>query len=118
MPSQGSSSVRICSRTAFGPISSNPLSREVSTPSATSIKFAPEVTSRPVDKRDMESVRETMSTSGRFSEEEEEVEVVVSCEDLQSALAAEDSVRIARQYDLEVVAPYDQRGRTLLQTIT
>ena len=46
-------------------------------------------------------------TSGHFSEEEEEDEVAVSCEDLQSTLTAEDSVRIARQYDLEVVTPYE-----------
>ena len=49
-------------------------------------------------------MRETVSTSGRFSKEDE---VAVNYKDLQSAITVEDSVRIARQYDLEVVVPYE-----------
>ena len=107
MSSQGSSSVRIYSGTAFAPMSSDPLSREVSTPSASSTESAPKVASHPVDRRVAEPVRETTSTSDHFSEEEEKDEVAVSCEDLQSALTAQDSMRIARQYGLEVVVPYE-----------
>ena len=73
-------------------------------PSASSTEFISEVASRPADKRATELVHETTSTSGRFNEEEEEDKVTVS--DLQSVVTAEDSVRIARQYDLEVVVPY------------
>ena len=113
MSSQGNNSIRIYSGAAFSPMVSDPLSREVSMPSASSIKSTPEVTSRPANRRATEPVHETTSTSGYFSEEEEEDEVVVSCEDLQSALTVEDSVRIARQYDLEVVAPYElERSHT------
>ena len=50
---------------------------------------------------------ETVSASGYFGEEEEEDEVEVSCEDLQFALTVKDSVRITRQYDLEVIVPYE-----------
>ena len=32
---------------------------------------------------------------------------MVSCEDLQSSLTPEDCTRIARQYGLEVIAPYE-----------
>ena len=78
MSSQGSNSVRIYSGTTFAPMSGNPLSKEVSTPSASST----EVISRPVDRMVVEPVRETTSISGRFSEKEEEDEVVVSCDDL------------------------------------
>ena len=107
MSSQGSSSVRIYSRAIFAPMAGDPLSREVSTPSASSTESAPEVVSCPGDKRAIEPVCETTSTSCRFSEEEEEDEVAVSCEDFQSTLTTEDFVRIVRQYDLEVVAPYE-----------
>ena len=107
MSSQGSCSVRICSGAAFAPMSGDPLSREVSTSSASSTESAPEVASRPADRRAAEPTRETTSTSDHFSEEEEKNEVAVSCEDLQSALTAKDSIRIARKYDLEVVAPYE-----------
>ena len=50
-------------------------------PSAYSTEFVPELASRPVDRRAVEPTRKTMSTSGRHGEEEDE-EVMVSCEDL------------------------------------
>ena len=78
MSSQGSSNVRICSGAAFAPMSNDPLSREVSTPSASSTESAPEVASHPVDRWVAEPVYETTSTSGHFSEEKEEDEVAVS----------------------------------------
>ena len=87
-------------------MSSDLLFREVSTPSASSTESTPEVAWHPVNIRATEPVREMTSTLGRFNEEEEEEEVLVSCEDLQSALTVEESVRIARLYDLEVVLPY------------
>ena len=78
------------------PMSGDPLSREVFMPSASSTESALEVASCLVDGRATELVRGMTSTSGRFSEQEEEDEVAVSYEDLKSALIAEDSVRIAR----------------------
>ena len=63
-------------------MSGDPLSRKVFTPNASSTKSVPEV-ARPVDKRAMEPAHETTSMSGRQGKEEEE-EVAVSCEDLQS----------------------------------
>ena len=72
MSSQGSSSVRIYSGTTFAPMSGDPLSRKVSTPSASSTESAPEVNSRPVDRRAVKPMREMASTSGCFNEEEEE----------------------------------------------
>ena len=106
MSSQGSNSVRVYSGAAFVAMVGDPLSREVSTPSASSTVSTPEVASCLADKGATGPAREMTSTSGRFSKEKEEDEVAVSYEDLQSALTAEDSVRIARQHDLEVVAPY------------
>ena len=82
MSSQGSSSVRICSGTSFAPMSGDPLSREASTPNASSTESALEVASRLVDKRSTKPMHEMTSTSGHFNEEEEEDEVAVSYEDL------------------------------------
>ena len=107
MSSQGSSSVRVYSRAAFAALAGDPLSREVSTPSISSMESAPEVTSHPADEGVTRPVSELASTSGRINEEEEEDEVAVSCEDLKSTLSAEDSVRIAAHYDLEVLIPYE-----------
>ena len=81
MYSQGSNSVRTISRAAFAPMSGDPLSQEVSTPSASSTKSVYEVASRPVDKRAMKPVHETVSTSSHPDEEEDE-DMTVSCEDL------------------------------------
>ena len=81
MSSQGSSSVRSITRTAFAPMSGDPLSREVSVPSTSSTKFAPEVASRPVARGAMEPVQKVVSTSSHQSEEEAE-EIVVRCGDL------------------------------------
>ena len=64
MSSQGSSSVRATSGTAFGPMSSDPLSRDVSTPSTSFTEPAPEVISRPIDRRVVEPEQEAVSTSG------------------------------------------------------
>ena len=81
MSSQWSSRVRICSGAAFAPMSGDPLSREVSTTSASSTESTPEVFSRPTGRRVTESVRETATTLGHLREKEED-EVVVSYEDL------------------------------------
>ena len=91
---------------AFAPMSGDPLFREVSTPSTSFTESAPEVASRPTGRRVTELVREIMTTLGRLGEEEED-EVAVSCEDLQSLLTTEDCVWIARQYGLEAVVPYE-----------
>ena len=82
MSSQGSSSVRTIFGATFAPMAGDPLSREVSMPSASSIKSTSEVASLPVDTGTMQPAHETTSTSGRQSEEEEEEEVAVSCGDL------------------------------------
>ena len=79
MSSQGSSSVKVLSGAAFA---SDPLSREVSKPNASSTESTPEVASSPADKRVTRTTYEAVSTSGHFSEEEKEDEVVVSYEDL------------------------------------
>ena len=91
MSSQGSNSVRTISGATFVPTSGDPFSLEVSMPSASSIESVTEVASRPMDRRAMEPARETTSTSGLHGEEEEG-EVVVSYEDLQSSLTPEDCV--------------------------
>ena len=85
-------------------MSGDPLSREVSTPSTSSTKSAPEVASCPVDRGAMETAHEAVSTLGRQREEQVE-EITVSCGDLQSSLTPEDCTRIAREYSLEVVKP-------------
>ena len=81
MSSQGSNSVRVYSRADFATMAGDPLSREVSTPSTSSTEFVPEVASRPVDKGATGLAREIVSTSSYFREEEDEDEVMVSCED-------------------------------------
>ena len=92
MSSQGSNSVRVYSGAAFVAMASDPLSREVSMPSASSMESIPEVTSCPANKGDTRPAHETTSTSSHFSEEKEEDEVAVSCEDLQFVLTVEDFV--------------------------
>ena len=81
MSSQGSSGVRTCSGAAFTSMSGDLLSKEVSTPSASSTKSTPEVASRPTSRMTIEPVREIASTSGRPREEEED-KVAVNYEDL------------------------------------
>ena len=105
MSSQGSSSVRATSGIAFGPMSGDPLSRDVSMPSASSTEPAHEIASRPVDRRAAEPEKEVVSTSGRQGDEEQQV--VVSCGDLQSSITSEECTRITREYSLEVVEPTD-----------
>ena len=63
------------------PMSGDPLSQEVSKPSASFTKSVPEVASRLMDRRAMEPACEMVSTLGRHDEEEDK-EVAVSCEDL------------------------------------
>ena len=50
MSSQGSSSARVVFGTVFGPMLGDPLSRDVSTASASSTVSAPKVTSRLADR--------------------------------------------------------------------
>ena len=64
MSSQGSSSIRATLGTAFSPISGDPLSRDISMPSASPIESAHEVASYPVDRGLAEPGQEAMSTSG------------------------------------------------------
>ena len=87
-------------------------------PNVSLTEFAPEVASRPADKRAKEPVRETTSTLGRFSEKEEEDKVTISCKNLQSALTTEASIQIVRQYNLEVVVPSNWKGCTILRMVT
>ena len=92
MSSQGSSSDRAASGAAFRPISGDPLSRDVSTPNASSTKIAPKVASRPVDRGATEPEQEAVSTSGFQGNTEEEI--VVSCGDLESSITSKDCTRI------------------------
>ena len=82
----------------------DPLSKEVSTPNISFMESALEVASRPVDKGVTGPARELTSTSGHVSEE---VEVAVSCANLQSTLCTKDLIQIATLYDLEVLMPYE-----------
>ena len=112
MSSQGSSSVKAASGADFGPISNDPLSRDVSTPSASSTETTPEVASRPVEKGATKSEQDAVSTSGCQGDAEEEV--AVSCGDLESSITLEDCTRITQEYGLEVVKPTDlERPHTL-----
>ena len=61
-------------------------------PSVSSTESALEVVSHPADKGVTGPACGAASTSGSFSKEEEEDEVGVNCEDLQSTLTAEVSV--------------------------
>ena len=61
MSSQGSSSVRVFSRATFVPMSGDPLSREVSEPSTSSIESVLEVASRPAVREAMEPAPEVAS---------------------------------------------------------
>ena len=106
MSSQGSSSARAVSGTAFGPMSTDPLSRDVSTPSASSTESAPEVASHPTDKEAAEPEQEAVSTSGRQVDDEAE-EVVVSCGDLESLITSEECTQRARMYGLQVIEATD-----------
>ena len=106
MSSQGSSSARAVFGAAFGPMSGDPLSKDVSTPSAFHTEFAPEVASRPSDREAAEPEQEVVSTSGRQVDEEEE-EVAVSYGDLESLIISEECTRIARMYGLQVIEPTD-----------
>ena len=70
MSSQRSNSVRAASGIVIGPMTNDPLSRDVSTPSTSSTEFAPEVASRPTDRGVVEPEQEVVSTSGRQGDEE------------------------------------------------
>ena len=84
MSSQGSSNARAASGVAFGPMSADPLYREVSTPSASSTDPALEVAARPIDRGFAEPEQEAVSTSGHLDDVEEEI--VVSYGDLESSI--------------------------------
>ena len=84
MSSQRSSSARGAFGTAFGPVSRDPLYREVSTPSASAAESVLEVASRQREGEAVDLERGTASTSGHRADVEEEEEVAVSCGDLVS----------------------------------
>ena len=106
MSSQGSSSARAVSRTVFGPMLGDPLSRDVSTPSASPIESAPKVASRPADRKAAEPEQEAASTSGRQVDDEAE-EVAVNCGNLESLITSKECTLIARMYGLQVIEPTD-----------
>ena len=106
MSSQGSSSTRAVSRTVFGPMSGDPLSKDVFRPNASFTESAPEVDSRPVDREAAEPEQEAVSTSGRQVNDGVE-EVAVSCGDLESLITSEECTRIAQMYGLQVIKPTD-----------
>ena len=103
MSSHGSRSARIVSRTAFRPMSGNPLSKDMFTPSASSTESAPEVVSRRTNKRPL-SLRGAVSTSRRQVDDEVD-EVAVSCGDLVSQITSEECMRIVRTYGLYLTEP-------------
>ena len=105
MSSQESSSVRAVSGTAFRPMSGHPLSRDVSTPSASSTESAPKVAHHPVDRGAAEPEQEAVSTSSRQGDGEDKV--AVSCGDLQSSITPKKCTPMAHEYGLEVVEPTD-----------
>ena len=112
MSSQGSNNARAVSGTMFGPMSGDPLSRDVSTPSASSTESAPEVTSWRAGGEAAEPDREVVSTSGRQVDDEAE-EVVVNCSDLVPQITSEKCMRISRMYGLYVTEPTDlERAHT------
>ena len=89
MFSQRSSRAKVVFETAFRPMSGDPLSKDVSTPSASSTESAPEVASQRTDGEAAEPEQETVSTLGRQVDDEAE-EVAVSCGDLVSQITSED----------------------------
>ena len=95
MSSQGSSSVRVALGDAFGPISGDPLSRDVSTPSASSSDPTLEVIFRLVDRGAAKPEQEAVSTSGRLDDAEEEI--AVSYGDLESSITLEECTRITQE---------------------
>ena len=84
MSSQGSNSARAASGSAFGPMFGDPLYREVSTPSASSIESVPKVAAHRIENEVVGPEMEAASTSSHLVEIDEEEEVVVSCGDLVS----------------------------------
>ena len=86
-------------------MSGDPLSRDVSTPSASSTDPAQEVASRPVDRGAAEPKQEVVSTSSRLDDVEEET--TVSCGDLESSITQEECTHIAQEYSLVVIEPTD-----------
>ena len=99
MSSQGSSSAKAVPRTAFGPLSGDPLSRDVSTSSTSSTESAPEVASSRVVVEAAGPEREAVSISERRVDDGVE-EVAVSCGDLVSLIMSEECARIAQMYGL------------------
>ena len=70
MSSQGSSTVSAVSGAVFGPMSSDPLYKDVSTTSASHTKSTPEVASRPSAREAEELAQEVVSTLGRQVDDE------------------------------------------------
>ena len=106
MSSQGSSSAKAVSGAVLGPMSVDPMSRDVSTPSVSHTESAPEVTSHPSNREAAEPEQEVVSTSGRQVDDEAE-EVAVSCGNLESLITSEECTRITRMYSLQVIEPTD-----------
>ena len=106
MSSQGSSTVSAVSGAVFGPMSSDPLYKDVSTTSASHTKSTPEVTSRPSAREAAALVQEVVSTLGRQVDDKVKG-VAVSYGDLESLITLEECTQIARMYGLQVVEPTD-----------
>ena len=87
-------------------MSSDPLSRDVSTPSASSIESVPEVASQHMDRKAAEPEREVVSTS-RCQVNDKEDEVAISCGNLISHVTPEECTTIVRMYSLYVTKPTD-----------
>ena len=90
MSSQWSSSTRVASGTAFGPMSGDPLSKEVSPLSASFAETVPEVASYRMEREATGPKTEAASTSGRLVEsvEEEDVAVAVAISCLRSPVGS------------------------------
>ena len=88
---------------AFGPMSGDPLYREVSTPGASSVESVLEVASHQMESEAAGPEIEVVSTSGRLVEINEEV--AVSCGDLESQVTGGECARITWLYGLSVTEP-------------
>ena len=81
------------------------MSRDVSTPSASSTNPTPKVASRPADWGAVELEQEVVSTSGHLDNVEDET--AVSYGDLESSITREECTQIAQEYGLVVIEPTD-----------
>ena len=85
-------------------MSGDPLSRDASTPSASSTESVLKVASQRADEEAAKPEREAVSTSGRQVDDEAE-KVVVSYGYLVSQVTSEECTQIARVYGLYVTEP-------------